>query len=271
MKKVFNDIQVKFIKDNYKTMTYVDMSNLDLFKGLTEKQIRNKARNIGLKKNREFNEDYFKTISTKECAYFLGLIYADGYVTNYFELGLSLQYEDKYILEVLNKQLGGVHNIKERKRKNFYNGYDYLSHTADLRIYSKSLCNDLIKNGVVPKKTNSNTHPLVTDSLFSHFLRGYFDGDGCVYKHSKQGYSMIHFTCSNKNFLEYLLKNIESKLKITGKVYKEKDKKYRLMYYRRDDAEILLDYIYINSNGLRLERKYEKHLYIGSPMKETIG
>lgn len=271
MKRVFNDIQIKFIKDNHKTMTYVDMSKLEIFKGLTDKQIRNKARSLGIKKTREFNDKYFEIISTKERAYFLGLIYADGYITDYSELGISLHFDDKYILEVLNEQLGNVHNIKERIRKNSYNGYDYTSHTADLRIYSKPLCDDLIKHGIMPRKTKSNIFPLIEDNLFSHFLRGYFDGDGCIYKHNKQGYNMVHFTCGSKSFLEYLFRKIENKLNITGKIYKEKDKKYRLMYYKQADAKILLEYIYKDSDGLRLERKYKKHLYIGSPMKETIG
>jgi len=271
MRRAFNDVQVKFIKNNYKDTTYADMSRLPLFEGLTDKQIRNKARNLGIKKTRTFNDTYFDIIDIKEKAYFLGLIYADGYVSNGSEFGISLIYSDRGILNQLNLELGGVHIVKERKRNTSFNGYDYITHSADFRVYSKPICDGLLKNGIAERKTISNIHPLVDGEHFRHFLRGYFDGDGCVYKHSKQGYNMVHFTCGSKTYLTYLNNMIIKNIDIEGKIYKEKDKKYRLMYYRKVDAEKLLEYMYQNSKGLRLERKYEKHLYIGSPMKEMIG
>lgn len=271
MKRVFNDMQIKFIKKNYKTTTYVDMSNMPLFAGLTDKQIRNKARSLGIKKTRTFNDTYFDQINTKEKAYFLGLIYADGYVANDREFGMSLIYTDRYILDLLNQELGGVHIVKERKRNTSFNGYNYVTHTADFRVYSKPICDGLAKNGISARKTNSNEHPKVDEEFIQHFIRGYFDGDGCIYKHTQQRYNMVHFTCGSKKFLEYLADIITKNIGIHGKIYKEKDKKYRLMYYRKVDAEALLDYVYHDSDNLRLKRKYEKHLYIGSPMKETIG
>lgn len=271
MKRIFSDIQIKFIKDNYKTTTYVEMSKMLLFKGLTDKQIRNKARSLGIKKTRTFNDTYFDEINKKEKAYFLGLIYADGYISNECELGISLIYTDRRILDLLNQELGGVHIVKERKRNTSFNGYDYITHSADFRVYSKPIYDGLTKNGISARKTNSNIYPKIDGEFIQHFIRGYFDGDGCVYKHTHQGYNMVHFTCSNKKFLEYLDGVITKNIGIHGKIYKEKDKKYRLMYYRRTDAESLLNYMYYDSDNLRLERKYEKHLYIGSPMKETIG
>ena len=54
--RVFNEKQIEFIKENYMEMTYSNMSRIELFTGLSEKQIRNKARNIGLSKTRKFND-----------------------------------------------------------------------------------------------------------------------------------------------------------------------------------------------------------------------
>lgn len=257
--------QEKFLQENYMDMTYTEISNLDMFSNLTNKQIRNRARNMGLRKSRKFNERYFENIDTPQKSYFLGLMYADGYVIKSGEVAISLMYSDREILKKLNKEIGDVHSIKERRRKNSYNGYDYESHSADLRMYSKAMKDDLDKQGIVERKTHSDIHPEVDGELFQHFLRGYFDGDGCVYKHTKQGYNMVHFTCGSRVFLEYLMKSIEKETGIIGKIYAENDRKLRLMYYREADASILLEYIYRDSDNLRLERKYDKYLYNGSP------
>lgn len=271
MRKIFNDVQVQFIRNNYKTVTYADMSRSDLFKGLTSKQIRNKARGMGIKKTRTFNDDYFDVIDTARKAYFIGFIYADGYITDYNEMGISIHYDDREILEELNNDLGGKHMIKERKRTTTFNGYTYDTHTADFRVYSKPICDGLKHNGISTRKTKSDVFPKIDANYLADFIRGYFDGDGCVYKHTTQGYNMIHFTCGSEIFLKYLMNTIDNQVGVLGKIYKEKKYKYRLMYYRRDDATKLLDYMYHDKANIKLTRKYEKHLYNGSPKKEMIG
>lgn len=52
MRKILSDKQEDFLKRNYLNMTYKEMCNLELFKGINEKQLRSRARNIGLKKKR---------------------------------------------------------------------------------------------------------------------------------------------------------------------------------------------------------------------------
>lgn len=260
MKKIFNTEQVNFIKNNFDKMSYVEMSECELFKELTSKQIRNKARNLGIRKERTFNDEYFKEINSKEKAYFLGLIYADGYVSKN-EFGISLHYKDKYILEKLNKEIGNVHIVKERKRKNSYNGYDYISHSGDFRVYSKKFCNNLRKQNICDNKTLKNIFPIIENKeLFSHFLRGYFDGDGCLYLGKKN--PVVHFTCGSYDFLEHLNKSIFDFYNVKGKIYSENSKKHRLMFYKKEDVLVILNKIYLDSKGLRLERKYNKYIQI---------
>jgi len=183
MRKIFNKEQIEFIKNNYKVMTYKQMSLLELFNGLNEKQIRNKALSLKCKKERSFNKDYFEKIDSEEKAYWLGFIYADGYVvfnekTRSYELGIEIHKKDEYLLEMLNKSLGNSHKIKNRKRDVSFNGYKYEQNTSNIRIYSKKIVSDLIKNGVGTNKTNSLSHPILKCDkiLFLHFLRGFFDG-----------------------------------------------------------------------------------------------
>jgi hypothetical protein len=58
-----------------------------------------------------------------------------------------------------------------------------ISKIAKIRISSKELREDLINLGCMPQKTFLIKFPYkyVPDSLLSHFIRGYFDGDGSVF------------------------------------------------------------------------------------------
>lgn len=67
---------------------------------------------------------------------------------------------------------------------------------------------------------------------------------------------MINFTNSNEEFLSYINNKVNNLIGISGKIYKEKDKKYRLIYFRQNDIKILLDKIYDNKTDSYLTRKY---------------
>ena len=261
VRTIFDNKQLEFIENNYKEITYEEMSKLELFESLNGTQIKNKARAMGLSKRRKFNDGFFEKINTKEKAYWLGFIYADGYIVynediGNYELGIELHEKDAYILNSLNKLFGNKHIIKFREREISFNRYEYISKIASLRIYSKKVCDDLIANGIVTNKTKSLTYPIVDNDVFFHFLRGFFDGDGCLYNNIN-GHKFIHFTNSNDIFLKYI-SNVLLKYDINSKVYKEKDKKFRLVL-NKYHSEKLLNYLYKDSDELKLVRKYHKY------------
>lgn len=256
MKSIFSEEQLEFIKLNYDKMTYVEIANLF---GMTDKQVRNKARKLGLSKLRKFDKRYFEIINTNNKAYWLGFIYADGYLVNNNrskELGIELKFDDKYILEKFNEELGNVHKIIEKHQVKNFNNYTYETHSALLRIYSKFIYEDLIDKNILPNKTNEKLFPTCNNEYFFDFLRGFLDGDGCISLNSKKNLLTVHFTNSNPEFLDYLNEKIESHLGIKGSIYKETDKKYKLYYFRKDDVKILLDKMY-ESSETKLIRKYE--------------
>jgi intein/homing endonuclease len=50
-----------------------------------------------------------------------------------------------------------------------------------IRLYGKKLHDDLVKHGCVEKKSLILQFPKdLSQELISHFVRGYFDGDGCI-------------------------------------------------------------------------------------------
>ena len=255
MKSIFTDEQIEFLKLNYDKMKYSEIA--DLF-GLTERQVRGKINGLGLSKIRKFNSNYFKEINTRNKAYWLGFIYADGYIIKskkgQGELGIELNKEDSYILDMFNKELGNVHNVEFKHSKKNFNGYTYETNSCIIRIYSKEIVDDLFNLNILQNKTNKIEYP-ICDEYFFDFLRGFMDGDGCIYLNKNKKSLNVHFTNSNPQFLEYLKKEIKTRIDIEGSIYKEKEKKYRLYYFRKDDVKILLDKIYENSET-KLFRKF---------------
>jgi hypothetical protein len=49
------------------------------------------------------------------------------------------------------------------------------------RVYSKRIYQSLVSLGVLPNKSHTGTFPRINNhELFRNYLRGVFDGDGCV-------------------------------------------------------------------------------------------
>lgn len=122
------------------------------------------------------NRDYFAKIDTPTKAYLLGLIYADGNIHK-DSFTLALQEPDKYILEVIGKELGwnGTLNFRPRQRENRQDVWA-------LRIYDHEFCSQLRQWGVIPRKTTQLKFPEFLDKSFAYdFIHGLLDGDGCIH------------------------------------------------------------------------------------------
>lgn len=206
-KNLFTEDDINYMINNYKNMEYKEIAN---YLGFTERQIRGKLNNMGYTKLRDFNKNYFNEINSDLKAYFLGYIYADGWViynesTRNYEFGMGLQSQDKYILEALNKEIGGVHKLTHIKpRDKIIEGN--ITHSGEqdcLRIYSKEIVLDLISHGVTPNKTYNYEIPSFPDEYFFDFLRGYIDGDGC-YHTNKNNYTIMSLVCMNKEVLQWI-------------------------------------------------------------------
>ena len=122
-----------------------------------------------------FNESYFEIIDTEDKAYFLGFICADGCVRydqnrGVYGVFLKINKKDEHILNDFIKCVNG--NISVRK--------DIIKDTVEIRLTGKKISNDLIKLGVYQNKTFSLKYPNIPPELERHFIRGYFDGDGCI-------------------------------------------------------------------------------------------
>lgn len=208
----------------------------------------------------EFNEHVFDVIDTEEKAYWLGFIFADGYVSlnsNNFEI--SLNGEDKVHLEKFNIFIEGpIDKVKVGKVK--------CGNTICKRCRwgsrSKHLKEVLISYGCVPQKSLILQFPSVSifksPSLIRHFIRGYWDGDGCLTwsnkEHTYLGISVLGTEDFLTSMKEYLPLKFDYKLGYNN----DSDKTRVLSLFGKNGFE-LAKYLYSNCT-IYLDRKYEKYL-----------
>lgn len=147
-----------------------------------------KEHNIVIKNNngyktKSIDSNFFETIDTEEKAYILGFIYADGCITNH-ALQIKVSKRDVEILEKIKGALKSNHKIGTYINSN---GYGIGNEYCAIRMVDKKIEQDLSMLGVVSRKTKTLTFPTnnqIPQDLVRHFIRGYFDGDGSVSKHT---------------------------------------------------------------------------------------
>jgi len=207
------------------------------------------------------NEDFFKKWAP-EMAYVLGFFTADGNMIRnrrgaHF---IEFQITDKDLLEDIKNAFKSNHKISIRERsfpeKTIYR----------LQIGSKEIFNDLLRLGLTPNKSRTIKLPFVPPKYFSDFVRGYFDGDGCISygiynrkdRKSKNCLFESRFTSGSKVFLESLLKRFRDNTIIEGGFIYEKNRGFDLVL-STNDTKKLFKFMYSNTkNSLFLNRKYDK-------------
>ncbi len=126
----------------------------------------------------KFNHNFFENIDDEYKAYWLGFIMADGCVslTQSSKVCIKLSQKDEKHLSKWHEALNSINKL-----------YNYIANnTTASTHYSKKMCQDLIKLGCVPNKSLILQYPQIDQTLDRHFIRGYFDGDGCIYFHKNQ-------------------------------------------------------------------------------------
>lgn len=135
----------------------------------------------------KLNEHYFDVIDTPNKAYILGLLHADG--CNKMDkstVSIGLQESDKDLLEQIRLEIGSEKPLRYIDNSNKHTfGYTY-KNMYELQMFSKYMCQQLADKGIVPNKSLKIGFPeWLDEDLISHYVRGVFDGDGCICKPSK--------------------------------------------------------------------------------------
>ena len=140
---------------------------------------------------------------------------------------------------------------------------------SELTFASKHMCEQLEKFGMIQNKTFTIDFPtFLSDELISHFIRGYFDGDGCacLFKDNtrKSGMSFQISIMSSIQLCEHMQEYLSNKQNIHFKVnhlFGTKEENGILRSHSKEDIKKFINYIYKDAN-LYMERKYNKCLKI---------
>ena len=252
----WSEDQMKYIIGEYKKGK--TLSALGREFGVSYSTIRNLLKRKGIKTegnkhNFPRDEFYFNNIDSKEKAYWLGFLYADGCVhSNSNEI--SITSKDRDHLEKFRKAIKSNNKIGESIDRSFSS----LPKIYHFSIKDKQLKSDLIKWGCVPNKSLSLTKiPNIPRDFVSHFIRGYFDGDGS-----------LHWLNGTKNFrISFVgtapfLKDIQKELGLSLSLgQQEGNQAKHFQVAGRKQVPMILDYIYKDSDeNIRLTRKYKNYL-----------
>lgn len=213
--------------------------------------------------NRKYklNEEYFDNIDTPNKAYILGFLFADG--CNCIQkqtIHISLQEEDKQILEDMRKEIGSEKELEFIDNSNKHTfGYTY-KNMWRLNMFSKHMCQSLEKIGMIPNKSLKVKFPNIDINLYSHFIRGLFDGDGCIHKLRNK----TQFLCSITGTYDLCnyLSNFFETLGIHSSVSEASNHNGITAVFnvtRKDSVMKFLNYIYQDAD-MFLDRKYQRYL-----------
>ena len=186
-------------------------------------------------------------------AYMLGFLMADGNVSktdNRVQICLSEQ--DSDYLQLFYNEIGGspiVHYTQNEGKQQI----------CRWQCLSSQIKKDLISYDIIPNKTGCAKIPTkLNKEFYPDFIRGYFDGDGCVWieKNGAVGFSL---TSHNKEILEQVINYFEENN--IPRVNIKIDNRCNINYsfkYRKKATEKIYKLLYYSTDCLYMQRKFDK-------------
>ena len=212
----------------------------------------------------KINENFFDNIDTENKAYILGFLYADG--CNFIKkqtVSMSLQEEDYEILEKIRLCIGSERELEYIDNSNKHNfGYTYKNQWR-LLLFSKHICESLNNIGMTPSKSLSLEFPTIDKSLYRHFIRGYFDGDGSVYQYFvNENNKPVTLTITSTNsFCEKVQEILKDELGINTGIYDASNHNgiTKVLSMSTNSSKLFLDWIYEDAE-LYMKRKHDRYI-----------
>lgn len=220
---------------------------------------------------RTLKQDFFAQWSD-DMAYVLGFFAADGSMLKNTRGACFIEFTitDKVIIDHIRRVAGSNHRVAERER-------GPTCRTAyRLQIGSKDWFEDLSRLGFTQAKSRTLQFPVVPEEYEAAFVRGYFDGDGCVYfkelkfagRAKKRWILMTTFTSGSRSFLVTLLALLRNH-NIAGGSIRTKDRGFDLALSHKDSLALYrLMYHTGSTTGFCLPRK---HLLLKKALETLYG
>ena len=212
-----------------------------------------------------YNRNFFDVIDTEEKAYFLGILYSDGCILPK-EHKIQLHMCDLDVLEKFKKALDHPGNILYPKRYSETRKQSY-----KFQVFGKEMVKALVGHGCTPRKSNTLEAPkTVPSELIRHFIRGYFDGDGCISLHTRsRGTKEVSVSVAGtKSVMSFIRDNLiinDIKCGVPTK-HKFGEVAHYFDIYKNSVIDFA-QYLY-NNSSVWMDRKYDKFVNLAS---ETHG
>lgn len=242
-KKQWSSEDIDFLKQHYLIR---DRFWLAKHLNRTYHAIGSKLRNMGLNPafsqriQTKVNHDFFKQWS-EHMGYILGYWFADGYMSQLPNHYFSISSKDKSHLKRILKSMDSEHKIKHSGKG-----------TYRFSIGSQTIWNDVHDLGGVPAKSLIAKPPKIPKPYIQHFIRGYFDGDGCICN-SKRGL-ILDFSGTHE-ILTFINDNLPIRMGLSrSKAYQKIDKNHWRSKCQGKSALTNCQYLYYGCN-IYLPRK----------------
>lgn len=226
----------------------------------------------------KYDEHYFDDVDTPAKSYWLGFLYADGSINRFYRsdgtlrsmtLDVALCEKDidhlrKFLCEIKSDCPIFSRTIKLK-------GKEYGA--CRIQINSSELCSGLVNLGCTPNKTLTIKYPssdIVPVHLQKHFVRGFFDGDGCLYTNLNTKTLLITFTGMYDMLYgvrEFLISS--GVLRKVPKIESHGRVAHEIRISGRSDVKEIMDFLYDGAGTNKLDRKYDKFVHFCSSVKIT--
>lgn len=214
----------------------------------------------------QLNDAYFQTIDTEEKAYWLGFIWADGSIE---QTSSRCSGKNRF---VLTQKINNLNHLKKFQKAIQNNNpittkQPMLNKTiAILTINSRPFCKRLEELGFDTK--DKRIVPTIPKHLINHFIRGFFDGDGClsIYDQKIKKWTVHRQEWSitgPKQLIQQIQKLINDNINVSTNVqlkyYKRTANAVSLRYGKKLDIDTLYKFMYQNAT-IYLGEKHQKFI-----------
>ncbi len=189
---------------------------------------------------------------SSDFAYAIGLIASDGCVS---KDGRHVLFVSKEIEQVNNymKALGIVNAVDITRSGQNIEAFRVQFSDVIFWRYLNSI-------GIHPAKSKTMQDISVPPSCFFDFVRGMFDGDGCVYSYWDKRWRSsfmfyVSFATSSPVFVHWMQGIVLSLAGIRGRIYRSEKKECFQLRYAKAEARILISKMYEKEGNIHLRRK----------------
>lgn len=218
----FSDKEIVDIYNEYVSNDNITLLSVCHKNNIAQQNIRKRFKRLRLKtkppyivSHKPINDFFFNNIDSEIKAYLLGFFAADGHIekrdyASGYALKISISKKDREILELYQYHIAN-NEVKIRE--------DITKPTlCQITIHSKQIGEDLKRLGYDNRKTyTSYSLPNISEKFMNHFIRGYIDGDGCVYyqKLKKGANRYLDISAYNPSILDSIVLKFP---KLVGKI-----------------------------------------------------